>query len=143
MTVIEEDKVLQVHSCRTTEAEEGEEEHRLPQLLLVEKAAASDELTKEGDAWFLAAHSGQDSPVVTRVVRRIHYFLQPHELGVCLFTDILMEEEMGKEGMGIGEREGGGGGSSGGGRRGREQWRREERGGSRGERRGEAGEGRV
>ena len=90
-----------------------------PQLLLVEKAA-SDVLTEEGDARFLAAHSGQDSPVVTRVVCRIHYLLQPHELGVCLFTDILMEGEMVKEGMGIKEREGGGGGGSGGGRRGEE-----------------------
>ena len=65
MTVIEEDKVLQVHSCKTTEAEYGEEDHHhLPQLLLLEKAA-SDVLTEEGDARFLAAHSGQDSPVVT------------------------------------------------------------------------------
>lgn len=120
MTVIEEDKVLQVHPCKTTEAEHGEEDHHhLPQLLLLEKAA-SDVLTEEGDARFLAAHSGQDSPVVTRVVCRIHHFLQPHELGVCLFTDILMEGEMRKEGMGIEEREGGGGGGSGEGRRGEE-----------------------
>ena len=128
MTVIEEDKVLQVHSCRTTEAEHGEEDHHhLPQLLLLEKAA-SDVLTVEGDARFLAAHSGQDSPVVTRVVCRIHHFLQPHELGVRLFTDILMEGEMRKEGMGIEEREGGGEGAVEEGGEGRKQ-RGEEKGG--------------
>lgn len=74
------------------EAKQDEEGICLSQSCRLRRLAF-DVLTKEGNARFLSAHSCQHSSVLTGVVCRVHHSLQPRELGICLLTDELKEEE--------------------------------------------------